>query len=45
MKSQEHIQISFKGPGFPDLRMVKIEFDVVYDKGNTQLPDDFYWNK
>ena len=28
--------------GFPDLRMVKIEFYVVSDRGEPPLPDAFY---
>ena len=29
-------------PGDADLGMVKIEFDAVYDKRESQLPDTFY---
>ena len=30
------------GPGVPDWRMVKLKFYVVFDRGETQLPDAFY---
>ena len=33
----------FKGAGgVPDLEMVKIEFSIVLDRGEPQLPDAFY---
>ena len=33
--------VELRGPGVPDLRMVKIEFYVVCDRGRLQLPDAF----
>ena len=40
----QFLEFKKAGLGGPtgDLRMVKIEFDVVFDKGESQLPDDFY---
>ena len=34
-----------KGPGVPDFGMVKIEFAIVLDKGEPQLPGTFYGMK
>ena len=35
-----------RGPGGgPDFEMVKIEFSIVLDRGEPQLPDAFYWIK
>ena len=31
-----------KRPGVLDIRMVKIEYDVVFSRGKCKLPDAFY---
>ena len=33
---------ALRGQGVLDLGMVKIEFDVVFDRGQCKLPDAFY---
>ena len=34
--------IIFKGAGGPDLGILKIEFSIVHDRGESELPDNFY---
>ena len=36
------IFFSLKGAGGPDLGISKIEFSIVHDRGEPQLPDTFY---
>ena len=40
--AEDVYNIVLRGPGVLDLGMMKIEFDVVFDRGKCQLPDTFY---